>query len=156
MSAAHPFVPSSVDPIPGKGADSTSVGAIHPEPVSLAHWIHGQRLRLCLTPSADGLIGVSVSVPAAAMPTPSRYGLHVNAGHDAARFFGPSGLTVDVDRCLLRGFHQTSPDYCPAYRCGFELDLEPCMVAGVSEAVRSCAAISRRITMESGPCSSEI
>lgn len=155
MSAALPFALNGADPIPGKEAESASVGAIQSLPPDLAHWIHGKRLRVCLTPNEDGLVSVYLAVPAAAMPQPARYGVHLNGDvGDVLRYFAPGTLIVDGQ--ALRGSRQIGSDYCSAFRVAFELDLEPDMVPLVVAALRSCNAIARAITsqQEQGPCSS--
>lgn len=145
MSAPTSTAPSGVAHDPGKDAETAPLGAIS-FPLDLGHWIHGKRLRVCLTPVEYNAIQVYIAVPAHALPHPSRYGVHVN--HEATDnpvlgAFQPGELTVDVPSNTLRGTRAGCPTYCPAYRVGFELELEPGMTADVAKAVRHCNTLAR-------------
>ncbi|MGH8073688.1 MAG: hypothetical protein ACREO4_06395 [Lysobacter sp.] len=150
MSAPTSIAPNGVALNLGKDAEPTSLGA-SPFPHDLGHWIHGKRLRVCLTPREYGAISVYIAVPAHALPHPARYGVHVNSDHQAVEQFLPGELEVDVATNTLRGSRAGCPTYCPAYRVGFSLELEPDMTADVALAVRHCNTLARLMASQQEP-----
>lgn len=142
MSASQfPLATSGAALSSGKSVGAASAGGdLSPQP-DLGHWVYGDKLHLCLTPTREGLIRVRIVMPASA--TGGTHGVHLNSddGHLITEF-EPRELAIDYATSMLRGTRMTT-DLTAAFRVGFELDLEPGMVHDTADALRCARQLAR-------------